>query len=70
MFFPDEQFKINGFKKPYRRDRNEHGGGVMIYVRNDIPSQEKKYKLPSDVEGVVVEINLRKMKYLLLGIYH
>ena len=68
--FPDEQFKINGFKKPYRKDRNEHGGGVMIYVRNDIPSQEKDYKLPSNVEGVLVEINLRKMKFLLIGVYH
>ena len=67
--FPDEQFKINGFKL-YRKDRNEHGGGVVIYVRADIPSQEKGYKLPSNVEGVIVEINLRKMKFLLIGIYH
>jgi hypothetical protein len=68
--FPKAQFKINGFTKPYRRDRNKDGGGVMIYVRNDIPSQEKEYKLPSNVEGVLVEINLRKVKFLLIGIYH
>ena len=49
--FPDAQFKINGFKL-YRNDRNEHGGGVVVYVRADIPSQEKDYKLPSNVEGV------------------
>ena len=42
----------------------------MIYVRNDIPSQVKDYKLPSNVEGVLVEINLRKVKFLLIGIYH
>ena len=39
--FPENQFSINGFKKPYRKDRNKFGGGVMIYVREDIPSQEK-----------------------------
>ena len=70
--FPKSLFKIDGFKKPYRIDRNEHGGGVMVYVRVDIPSQEnpKKHKLPAKVEGVMVEINLRKMKFLLIGIYH
>ena len=51
---------------------SEHGGGVIIYVREDIPSQEnpKKHKLPANVEGLIVEINLRKMKFLLIGIYH
>ena len=67
--FPDAQFKIDGFKL-YRKDRNEDGGGVVIYVRADIPSQEKDYQLPSNVEGVLVEINLRKMKFLLIGVYH
>ena len=42
----------------------------MMYVRDDIPSQEKEYKLPSNVEGILVEINLRKIKFLLIGIYH
>ena len=36
--FPEKQFLIPGYKKPYRRDRNANGGGVMIYVREDIPS--------------------------------
>jgi hypothetical protein len=42
----------------------------MVYVRDDIPCQEKEYGLPNNVEGLIVEINLRKMKFLLLGIYH
>ena len=37
--FPESQFFINGFSKPYRIDRNRNGGGVMIYVRQDIPSK-------------------------------
>ena len=69
--FPESQFSINGFKKPYRKDRNKFGGGVMIYVRDDIPSQEKdKFKLPDGIEGIIVEINLRKSKFLLIGTYH
>ena len=47
MTFPTSAFLINGFKKPYRKDHNSDGGGVMIFVRKDIPSQEKEHDLPS-----------------------
>ncbi len=61
--FPkDTSFRINGFKKPYRKDRNGDGGGIIIYVREDIPSQQKEDDLPSNVEAILVEINLRKTK--------
>ena len=63
-------FTINGFKTPYRKDRNGDGGGVIIYVREDIPSHEKPHVFPSNVEALVVEINLRKTKFLLIGTYH
>ena len=35
--FPEKQFLIPGYKKPFGADRNRNGGGVMIYVRKDIP---------------------------------
>ena len=37
--FPKGQFLIDGFAAPYRLDRNKNGGGLLVYVRNDIPSQ-------------------------------
>ena len=56
---------------PYRIDRNRNGGGVIIYVREYIPSKIlEKHKLPRDVEGIVVELNLRKIKWLFFGTYH
>ena len=61
--FPANQFRIDGFKKPYRKDRNANGGGVMIFVREDIPSQKLKDNLPSNVEAILVEINLRTVSY-------
>ena len=39
--FPDEQFILNGYSKPYRLDRNRYGGGVLIYVRED--RRRRKY---------------------------
>ena len=29
--FPVDQFKIPGFTTPLWRDRNEHGGGIMVF---------------------------------------
>ena len=69
--FPTNQFLIEGFSEPYRRDRNGNGGGILIYVREDIPSKElREHNFPEDIEGIFVEINMRKCKLLLLGSYH
>ena len=69
--FPENQFMIEGYCKPYRLDRNKYGGGVLMYVREDIPSKILiEYKQPNDIEGIFVEINLRKVKWLLFGSYH
>ena len=49
--FPTEQFKMEGYSKPVRQDRNCHGGGLMIFSRDDLPCHElKSYELPTDVE--------------------
>ena len=48
-----------------------HGGGLILYVREDIPCKQIKlnFNLPSDIECLFIEINLRKRKYLLVGGY-
>ena len=46
------------------------GGGVMIFVREELPSKQLlKHTLPDAIEALIVEINLRKTKFLLLGGY-
>ena len=61
--FPTAQFLVNGFSEPYRRDRNIKGGGVMIYIREDIPSKRlDKHVFPYDMEGLSIEPNFRKCK--------
>ena len=34
--FPSSQFHMDGFSLPYRIDRNRNGGGVMIFVRENV----------------------------------
>ena len=37
--FPKAQFLVDGFLEPYRYDRNRKGGGIMIHIRESIPSK-------------------------------
>ena len=38
--FPNNQFCTGGYASPFRADRTKNRGGVIIYVRVDIPSKE------------------------------
>ena len=50
------QFLIEGYSEPYCFDRNGNGGGVLIYVQEDIPSKPlTDHKLPHDIERIFVE---------------
>ena len=41
----------------------EIGGGIIIYVSEDIPSRMlTKHNFPENIEGLFVELNFRKTK--------
>ena len=67
--FPEGQFLIETYSKPYRIDRNCHGGGIMLYVRADIASKLLSTDL-LPMEGFYVEIKLQKKKWLLCCSYN
>ena len=59
--FPLSQFHIDSFSTPYRLDRNRNGGGILIYIREDIPSKiVTKHYFPKDIEALFFELNFRK----------
>ena len=49
-------------------DRNSNGGGILLYVREDIPSTLLNTEL--HIEGFHNEINIRKRKWLLVCTYN
>ena len=67
--FTEGQFLIPGYSSPYRFDRNCRGGGIILYVREDIPSKLLSVE-NRPIEGFYLEINLRKKKWLLCGTYN
>ena len=69
--FLTSQFLVTGFSAPYRLDRNGNGGGIMIFIRDDIPSRVlTKHVFPDEIEGLFIELNFKKAKWLLFGKYH
>ena len=58
--FPSAQFKVEGFTTPYRYDRNDKGGGLLLHIMEDIPSRLLQCKSQCNIESLSVEINLRK----------
>ena len=58
--FPLNQFILEGSTPPYRVDRATHGGGLMLFVREDIPSKLLPNIDPSgNIENIFVEIKLK-----------
>ena len=54
--FPTMQFLIEGYRI-YRLDRNKYGGGILVYVRENIRSKLIPMQR-SSIEGFFIELNL------------
>ena len=48
--FLTTQFLIKGFSASYRSDRNFKGGGLLLYIHQDIPSKILMYSSNCDIE--------------------
>ena len=66
--FPNVQFQINGYNC-LRKDRNILGGGLCLYINEDIPSKQLHTKLLEGLKPMCIEMNLWKWKWLVIGIY-
>ena len=63
--FPLAQFLLNGFSRPYRLDHCANGGGILLYVRDDISSCSlTEYNLQDNTKCLFIKINTRKRKWL------
>ena len=69
--FPTAQFLLVGFKKPYTLDRCSKGGGLLLFVRDDISLRLlTEYKTPTNVECIFIGISIRKKNLLLCCSYN
>ena len=63
--FPTAQCLLHRFSTPYRLDRNSKFGGILLYIKEDIPSSLLNSKSKTGTETISVEIDLRKRKWFL-----
>ena len=69
--FPNAHFYMKSYSKLYRLDRTSKGGGIILYVREDIPSKLINSScIDHDKEYVLVELNLTKQKWLIICNYN
>ena len=69
--FPTAQFHITNFVL-HRKDRNAHGGGVITYIRSDLPHR-RRYDMELNASGfefIILEVQLyKKEKWLICSCY-
>ena len=53
----------------YRRDRNQHGGGVLTYIHSDVPNRRLTDIDTNDLEIIINEITLQKVKWIAIAVY-
>ena len=53
-----------------RRDRNRNGGGVAIYVRNNISYMERSALVPENVEALCIEVRKPNAKPILISTWY
>ena len=59
-----EQFLISSFAKPLRLNMNARGGGIKLFIRDNIRLRLlKRGNLLSKTKALFIEINLRKKKW-------
>ena len=68
--FPQAQFRIEGHAPPFRFDRNSHGGGILLFIRENIPTKIISIIPLKDFEGIFVELDFRKKKIPLCCSYN
>ena len=60
---PHALHHLKDFSNSYELNRNSHGCGILVYVRNNIPSNLVKLNQKfENLEGFFIELELSKKK--------
>lgn len=55
---PCEDISLLGFSSPIRKDRNRHGGGVAIYIKEQLHAKTRTDRSNRDVESIWIQLNI------------
>ena len=63
--FPKGNYLIEWVSTPYRLDRDSKGGGIMLHVTTDVPSNPFAFE-EKPIESLFIELNLQNTNKLFL----
>ena len=68
--FPTAQFVLLCYHKPYLLDISDKQGGLLIYIKFNLPSRPlPSHNTPNDIQVIPFELNLWKENWMLICIY-
>ena len=68
--FPTSQFLIPSYKSPFRHDVTNRSGGLLVYVNSAISARQWSVpNIAKDIQVVIVELLLKKSRWLVVSIY-
>ena len=68
--FPTTEFSIEGFNKPYHLDVTSNSGGLLFYVKTNVPSKLIRfYNFSNEIQCIPIELNISSKKYALFSTY-
>jgi hypothetical protein len=65
--FPNSQFYVEGFKY-FRRDRKKGGGGIIVYIKENIIAQQKKIAC-KQLETILLQLRIGQRQFALISAY-
>ena len=68
--FPDAQFMIENYQfPPFRRDRNNKGGGKMVLIRKELLAKRLEDFETKSTETICIELLISKKKWCIIFTY-
>ena len=68
--FPNSQFRIDGYIfPPYRRDRDNHGGGGIVFIREGLITKRLENLETKIFETICLELTVSNKKWFILFMY-
>ena len=66
---PSNLISLPGYHEPVRRDRNRNGGGVLIYIAENLIFSQKEHLQSDDYEHIWVDIKMRNAIFAINALY-
>ena len=66
---PSNMITLPGYHEPLRRDRNRHGGGVLIYIAEHLIFNQMEHLQSENYEHIWVDIKVKNASFSINALY-